>query len=505
MLFKNKITNLILLATLIRCCIAFAVDLGNDEVYYVTYAQHLQWNYFDHPPMVAVLIRWTTVNLALTANFFIRLGPIILAASNTYLIYAIGIKIKNQSAGFIAALLYTASIYSSIIAGVFTMPDAPQLFFWILSLYSLIYVISSDRNKRKTNFYLILFGVATGLCIMSKVHGVFLWFGFGLYIIIYNRKLLSNYYLYISVLLTLLLISPILFWNINNDFISYTFHSNRVRIDRGINPNSFIREFLGGVAYNNPINYFIILCTLVASWKNKINIQVKYSRLLLLMSLPLICVLLFISSFRATLPHWSGPGFTALVLLAGCYLSDLKTGSLLVRMAKYANYLILGISLIGVLLISFYPGTFGNKNESALGGKDVTLDMYDWSYFKNEIKTVIHNNKKSGETKTNFIINNKWFPGAHIDKYIAQPLHLNFIALGKLEDIHTYHWLNPLRKQIKKGDDAYFITVSNNFSDPSEMYKDDFEKINAPIIIKQYRGNKPVRNMLIYLMKGYKK
>ena len=82
--------------------------------------------------------------------------------------------------------------------------------------------------------------------------------------------------------------------------------------------------------------------------------------------------------------------------------------------------------------------------------------------------------------------------------HIAQPLHSSFLAIGNLEDIHTYHWLNPLRKQIQKGEDAYFITVSNSFSDPNEIYKANFETINPPVIVKQYRGNTPVRNMLVY-------
>lgn len=504
MSFKNKVASLILLATIVRCIIAFSIGLGNDEVYYVTYAQHLQWNYFDHPPLVALLIRLTTFNLMVTSDFFIRLGPILLAAANTYLMHVIGKKIKDERAGFIAALLYTSSIYASIIAGVFIMPDAPQLFFWILSLYFLMHLITDQENKTKSNLYLILFGLCAGLCVMSKVHGVFLWFGFGFYILIYNRKLLSNGYLYVSILLTLLVISPILFWNIENNFITYTFHSNRVSINQGINPNSFIREFFGGVAYNNPINYFIVIITLVATWKKKINLSIHYIRLLLLMSLPLIGILLFVSLFRDTLPHWSGPGFTALLLLAACYLSDLKIDSPLPRLVNYANYLIVAVSFLGILVLSFYPGTLGKTNETNLGKGDVTLDMYNWDFFKTEVGKIIQKNKLEQKTNTNFIINNKWFPGAHIDNYIVAPLHLNFIAIGKLEDIHTYHWLNQFRKPIQKGNDAYYITISNNFSDPNEIYKDDFEKINPPVIIKQYRGGKPVRNMLVYLMEGFR-
>ncbi len=61
--FNKKIWLLIILSSLLRIWVAASLELGNDEVYYQTYAQHLQWNYFDHPPMVAVLIRLFTFNL----------------------------------------------------------------------------------------------------------------------------------------------------------------------------------------------------------------------------------------------------------------------------------------------------------------------------------------------------------------------------------------------------------------------------------------------------------
>jgi 4-amino-4-deoxy-L-arabinose transferase-like glycosyltransferase len=159
---KNKIFLLIAIATLVRCVIAASIGLGNDEVYYVTYAQHLQWNYFDHPPLVAVLIRITTFNLHFSDAFFIRLGPIILAAANTYLIYNIGKKINNEKTGFIAAFLFTASFYTSIIAGVFIMPDSPQLFFWMLSVSLLIKIVTTE-DKKRINYNLLLFGLITGL------------------------------------------------------------------------------------------------------------------------------------------------------------------------------------------------------------------------------------------------------------------------------------------------------------------------------------------------------
>jgi 4-amino-4-deoxy-L-arabinose transferase-like glycosyltransferase len=112
----NQVYWLIFFATLARCVVAATTALGNDEVYYLAYAQHLQWNYFDHPPMVALLIRVTTCNLTLTHEFFIRLGPIIFSAINTWLVYQMAKKWSKPQAGFFAAMLFNASVFCSIIA-----------------------------------------------------------------------------------------------------------------------------------------------------------------------------------------------------------------------------------------------------------------------------------------------------------------------------------------------------------------------------------------------------
>ncbi len=32
-------------------------ELMDDEAYYWVYSRHLDWGYFDHPPMVALLIK----------------------------------------------------------------------------------------------------------------------------------------------------------------------------------------------------------------------------------------------------------------------------------------------------------------------------------------------------------------------------------------------------------------------------------------------------------------
>src|SRR5580700_6339417 len=164
---------------MLRMLVACSLELGKDEVYYQTYAQHLQWNYFDHPPMVALLIRFSTINQFFHNEFFIRLGSILFAAAGTWMIFIIGRRIKNARTGWISAVLYSTSFYTSVIAGTFILPDSPQVLFWLLSMYLMIRILERELpNKYRTGLFILL-GISIGACIMSKVHGVFLWFGFG--------------------------------------------------------------------------------------------------------------------------------------------------------------------------------------------------------------------------------------------------------------------------------------------------------------------------------------
>src|SRR5947209_3867599 len=115
MTIRNRLFWLIIASLCLRIIVAYTTELTNEEVYYYTYALHLQWNYFDHPSGVAVLIRLSTLNLLFKNELFIRLGAIVCAATGTWLSYKTGKLIANERTGFYAAVLYNTSIYSSII------------------------------------------------------------------------------------------------------------------------------------------------------------------------------------------------------------------------------------------------------------------------------------------------------------------------------------------------------------------------------------------------------
>ena len=73
--------SIIISSVLIRGFLAWYVELGNDEVYYWTYALYPDWSHFDHPPMVGFFIWLTTLNLHFDSELFLRLSSVILGLS----------------------------------------------------------------------------------------------------------------------------------------------------------------------------------------------------------------------------------------------------------------------------------------------------------------------------------------------------------------------------------------------------------------------------------------
>jgi len=146
--YSVKTGYLIVIAAAIKLLIAPLLELGIDEVYYWTYAIRPDWNQFDHPPMVGLLIRLTTLNLWLPSELSFRLGSVLVAACSTWILFKLGKLISSERTGWFAALLYTASVYTGFIAGFFILPDTPQMLFWTASLYLMAYLLMK-RNKDK--------------------------------------------------------------------------------------------------------------------------------------------------------------------------------------------------------------------------------------------------------------------------------------------------------------------------------------------------------------------
>jgi hypothetical protein len=501
---------LILVSTLIRAFIAGFIELGNDEVYYWTYALYPDLSHFDHPPMVGFIIQAFSLNLIFDHEIFLRLASVLFGAINTWLIFIITARIKNLLAGFYAAVLYTSSVYCFIIAGIFILPDTPQLLFCLLSLYFFTTSITYKVVNRFTKINLLLAGITLGLGMLSKYTTVFLWFGAIAYILIYNRTWLKTKEFYISILVSLIIFIPVVVWNIQNNFISFSFQGERVGFGgSGLRFDYFFQELGGQILYNNPLNFILIFISLIALIAGQKFLPSKYKRFLLWTSLPLILIFLFFALFRRTLPHWTGPGYLSLIIIAASYFASIfdKKKKLFpwpIQISVYALALILIAGIGQIKYGCFLP--YKEAKATELGKKDISLDLYGWKQLGKKFKPIYEADLANGKMDSSAVmVSFRWFPAANLDYYVANPLKIKMLAIGSLEKIHKYAWINNIRDGFQKGVDAYFLTSSRDFNNPKNLYKEYFSNIYLSDTIPITRSDKTVKYVFIYHLKNLKK
>lgn len=497
--YRKKLLILIGVFSAIRLFLAFICELGNDEAYYWLYSQYWQWNYFDHPPMVAVWIRVFTANLALEQyEVFIRLGSVVGCALSSWFLFKAVTLLHSEKAGWFAAVLYNISFYSSITAGLYILPDSPQMVFWTLALL-LIARITKNENSW-TNW--LLFGVVTGLCIMSKIHGVFLWIGLGGFILFQQIKWLKKPQLYVAFLITLIIISPIFFWNLAYNFATFRFHSNRVDVEEFVlHGKYFLTEIRNQFFFNNPVVSVLGVTGIIAWFRKKMDYQPAMA-IYIFVGAPLAFLLLFVSLFRnVTLPHWSGPAYISFIPIAAIWLSN-STDKFFPLILKF-GMVIFFVSYLGyTLVVKFYPGTFGSHNKEEQGRGDLTLDMYGWRQGAIKFDSLYRNDVRKNIMPANAaLVSSNWW-GAHVEYYFARPLHLKMIGLGGPRQINEYLWTNKWRKNEVDLNNAYCIIPTDDKYYVPAVYYQTKELV---FIIDVNRSGKLSHSFAVYRLRGLKR
>ncbi|GAC1396624.1 MAG: hypothetical protein NVSMB63_17080 [Sediminibacterium sp.] len=500
--YTKKVLWLIIISAGVKLMAASMVELGNDEVYYWTYALQPDWNHFDHPPIVGWMIRLTTLNLLWVSEVSLRLGSIICAAVSTWFIFKLGKLLSDGRLGWYAALIYTCSVYTGFIAGLFILPDSPQMLFWTASLYIMAHLFLK-QEERKTGVWLLL-GLMIGLAGLCKIHGLYLWAGFGLFLLINRISWLRNWRLYAGILVTLVCMLPVVLWNIRNNFITYRFHSERVT-HTSLQWDMFGREIGGEFVYQNPVIFILIAIALFLLFAGRMRFARKRIKIwLLCMSLPMILLFWGVSLFNATLPHWSGPAYIPLFFVAALFLEFHSKQHFPIAIAM-AGTLLIVVLVTGISLVRYAPMNFGSHEKQNYGEYCPTLDLSGWRNFSKSFDSLVKADKANGTMKTNAaIVIDKWFPGGHLEFYTARTTAMNLVGIGRLTDLHKFAWLNKDRPPLQLGDDAYCIVPSNLPMSPLEKYGSYFTTIESPVVINQVRGGNAVRYFYVYRLKNCK-
>src|SRR6202049_103661 len=167
-------TSLIVLALVAwRLVAAAGTPLTFDEAYYWMWSKHLAGGYYDHPPMVAYVIRLGTL-MAGDTEFGVRLVSILLALPMSWAVYrTAAILFGGQRVAATATILLNGTLMAAVGTLIVT-PDAPLLVASSFVLFSLAKLLETGRGA-----WWLAVGAAVGTALLSKYTAFF--FGAGIF------------------------------------------------------------------------------------------------------------------------------------------------------------------------------------------------------------------------------------------------------------------------------------------------------------------------------------
>lgn len=221
-------TVLVVLALVaLRLVAAAFTPITFDEAYYWMWSKALAGGYYDHPPMVAVVIRLGTL-IAGDTELGVRLVSILLALPMSWAIYeTTWVLFGGRRVAATATILLNVTLMAAVGTMIVT-PDAPLLVASSFVLVSLAKVLQSGRGA-----WWLAVGLAAGCALLSKYTALFFGPAILIWLIVVPklRHWLISPWLYLGGLVAMLVFAPVILWNADHHWVSFIKQLGRARIE----------------------------------------------------------------------------------------------------------------------------------------------------------------------------------------------------------------------------------------------------------------------------------
>lgn len=305
-------------AALLRLATAGAMGLGMDESYSTAISRELHLSYFDHPP----LHQWLAhlAGEALGYGRWARLPFIALFAGSTWLMYRLTARLYGEAAGVWAALALNLAPFFALAAGSWVLPDGPLIVCELGAALTLTRILFPRPGEvEKPWLFWLSTGLWLGLAALSKYQAALVGLGLALALLASaeGRRTLAHPAPWMAAALVLLVASPVLVWNGQHQWISFTFQSARGAGHR-FSPGGLATGLLGQAGLLSP---WVAVPLVWASWRGGADGDAR-ARFCMIAAAP--AVLLFTLAplgGAKILPHWPMPGWLLLFPVLGWALA----------------------------------------------------------------------------------------------------------------------------------------------------------------------------------------
>ncbi len=352
--------SFVAVATLVRLFCVGPLPLGNGEAYYQSWSRFLGASYYDHPPLVAWMVRLTTTFSSSPAA--VRLGPILAAGVFGLLLYRLAARLFRPRTAFFALVLVTA-LPVFLVTSFVVNPEAPLAPLWVG------FLLSVEQMRKRDEWYRpVVAGALLGLAFLAKYSALLLVPAALLYLACSapSRRWLRRPSLYAGGLVALLLACPVVFWNHTRGWPSLRLHlverasagvpvAGENTIDHLVALSSsdgssllqsFLRVMVGQLmAYSPLLAPFLVL----GIWQalRRTRTDDRYLFLTAFTWPVLVPLLAAMTKFHDAEQHWTMMAFVPAVIAAGRLADEYGSRARRMRMLAVA-----GVALSGVLFVA---------------------------------------------------------------------------------------------------------------------------------------------------------
>lgn len=364
--------TLFLLGGLLTAWLCLALPVFSQEAYYWTYAQHPDLSYFDHPPGVAWLIWLGTAVFgdgALGVRFGTWLCGMLTAWFGLKLLRAFGVDRRGEVVWLVLGLSTPVVLMTRFLAN----PDPPLVCFWTLALLALW------RARDGSLAAWCVAGIAAGAALLGKYSAAFLAIS-GAIVLLFDAKMRRQLLRpgpWLAVVLAAAVFSPVVIWNLGNDFESFRFQTES-RFAKARFGFHWFGQFVGGqIGMLHPvwvIGLALAIPWLVRRWLTK-DMRALW---LLAFGLPLPCYFLVNSLWIQVKINWLAPA--SIPLLLGLVLwwresgwAEAHPGA--AKVARIAAWLVPVATLFAPVIHLVPPG----KGSSWSGWQQIATRAAHWA------------------------------------------------------------------------------------------------------------------------------
>jgi dolichol-phosphate mannosyltransferase len=289
--------------TILRVAASAPMPLLHDEAYYWLWSRRLDWSYLDHPPLIAYLIRVST--LMGDSPFWLRLPAFMLGVVGAYLLFRLARELFDERVAFLAVVLYQVTPAVGGF-GSFSTPDGPMYVAWMAALL----FVWQATHGRPERWWAV--GVAVGVGFLSKLYAALLGAGILLYLLMEQRAWLRRREPCAAAAIAVAFLLPVLYWNWTHDWAMIRFLLG-ARADLGARPGwmSVVRlttEHLPFVLLMLPAFAWAV----AAAWRRRQDQRFAY---LLWTSLPALLLPILLAPTGAARGHHPAPAYIGLAIV----------------------------------------------------------------------------------------------------------------------------------------------------------------------------------------------